>query len=127
MGIPTTRTDRLTVTYDDGSGHPRTYGLACGHDQEADRQAAAAGDRTADACSHLDVIGGPVPAVPSGQACSMIYGGPQTATIRGMWRGHRVSEDYRRTNGCEVDRWSRMEPALPAPDPGEPETPPLRG
>lgn len=169
MGIPATRVDRLTVTYDDGSGQPRTYHLACGHDETAgtagresdradqtgpagradqadrsdpraglsDREAGQPGrggdqgrpaaGRDADACAHLDRIGGPVPAVAPGQACSMIYGGPQTATVRGMWRGHRVAEDYRRTNGCEVDRWSRMEPVLPAPRQRIHHAAPLRG
>lgn len=45
----------------------------------------------------------------------MLYGGPQTATIRGIWHGHLVDETYRRTNGCEVARWARMTPALPDP------------
>jgi subtilisin inhibitor-like len=160
MGIPATRIDRLTVSYDDGSGQPLTYHLVCGHDQAPDDQAVqgqnaggqaqsgqaapgaqaqggqaqggqtpaaqtsagqaatpsrTTGDRSTDGCARLDQIGGPVPAVPSGQVCSMIYGGPQTATVSGMWRGHRISEKYRRTNGCEVARWTRMVPALPAP------------
>jgi hypothetical protein len=97
----------LTVTYDDGSGRPRTYSLACAPGRTAERDA--------DSCRHLQEIGGPVPAVPEGQACSMIYGGPQTAQVHGTWQGRPVSESYRRTNGCEVDRWSRMVPALPNP------------
>ncbi|MBM9508997.1 hypothetical protein [Actinacidiphila acididurans] len=154
MGIPATRIDRLFVAYDDGSGHPRTYALTCGHDELAGpaELAGAAGETANGAseepedfggpaerhlagedradrnpCAHLDRIGGPLPAVPDGQACSMIYGGPQTATVTGMWRGHHIHEDYRRTNGCEVARWSRMVPALPAPLQGPPRMEPLRG
>lgn len=122
MGIPATRIDRLTVSYDDGSGHVRAYSLVCGHDNGG-----SAADRAADPCAHLDDIGGPVPAVASDQMCSMIYGGPQTAGLKGMWRGHHIAEDYRRTNGCEVARWSRMVPALPVPEKGAPKTPDLRG
>lgn len=146
MGIPATRIDRLFVAYDDGSGHPRTYALTCGHDEwpagpaeetategpedfggPAERHLAGEDRADRDPCAHLDRIGGPLPAVPDGQACSMIYGGPQTATVTGMWRGHHVHEDYRRTNGCEVARWSRMVPALPAPLQGPPRMQPLRG
>lgn len=101
----------LTVVYDDGSGRPRTYDLACG--PQAARGADRAGEQ--DGCRHLQEIGGPVGAVPAGQMCSMIYGGPQTADVRGTWAGRPVAESYRRTNGCEVSRWSRMVPALPNP------------
>jgi hypothetical protein len=98
---------RLTVTYDDGSSHPRSYTVTCGDGRIFTRDA--------NACRHLDEIGGPVSAVPEGQACSMIYGGPQTAELSGTWQGQPVTESYRRTNGCEVARWNRMVPALPNP------------
>lgn len=101
-GFPRTF-DRLTVAYDDGSGHPMTYRITCGILREDA------------ACAHLDDLGGPLPAVPAGQACSMIYGGPQTARLTGSWQGRPVRETYRRTNGCEVARWRRMQPALPDP------------
>ena len=101
----------LTVVYDDGSGRPRAYDLACGPGTA--RGTDPAGER--DGCRHLQEIGGPVGAVPAGQMCSMIYGGPQTAVVRGTWAGRPVAESYRRTNGCEVSRWSRMLPALPNP------------
>jgi hypothetical protein len=102
VGVPRTF-DRLTVTYDDGGGHPTTYRIRCGlrHEDES--------------CAHLDFLGGPLPPVPDGQACSMIYGGPQTARLVGSWDGRPVLETYRRTNGCEVARWRRMQPALPDP------------
>jgi hypothetical protein len=94
---------RLTVTYADAQDTAaRTYTLDCD----------AAGMDPA--CERLVEIGGPVRAVPAGQMCSMIYGGPQTAHISGRWRGRTVNEDYRRTNGCEVARWQRMIPVLPA-------------
>ncbi len=99
------------MVYDDGSGRPRTYDLACGPGTA--RGADPAGEQ--DGCRHLQEIGGPVGAVPAGQMCSMIYGGPQTADVRGTWAGRPVAESYRRTNGCEVSRWSRMVPALPNP------------
>lgn len=105
MGLPRMVPDRLTVAYDDGAGHSRTYDLAC------TRFSGGSG------CARLERIGGPVAAVPAGQACPMIYGGPERADLTGTWDGRPVHESYRRTNGCEVSRWSRMVPALPAPGP----------
>ncbi|MFC5765372.1 SSI family serine proteinase inhibitor [Actinacidiphila bryophytorum] len=98
--------DRLTVVYDDGAGRTATRTLTCG-------LAATAEER--DACARLDELGGPLAPVPSGQMCSMIYGGPQTAHVTGVWGGEVVDETYRRTDGCEVARWNRMVPALPSP------------
>jgi hypothetical protein len=117
---------RLTVAYDDGAGHPRTYRLRCdeavpapgaGEDSGTggDDSTATDDSGTGGACSHLADIGGPVTAVPAGEMCSMIYGGPQTARVTGIWQGRPVRETYRRTNGCEVGRWNRMVPALPNP------------
>jgi hypothetical protein len=47
--------------------------------------------------------------------CTMVYGGPERATVTGTWRGQHVSAQFSRTNGCEISRWSRMVPLLPAP------------
>lgn len=102
------RGDRLTVTYDDGDGHASTRTLACGA-----RVVRSAQEQ--DACRRLDALGGPLAPVPAGQMCSMIYGGPQTAHVSGLWHGEPVDETYRRTDGCEVARWNRMVPALPSP------------
>lgn len=103
--------DRLSVAYDDGSGQLRTHTLSCGGAVRAEQFAA---------CRQLDSLGGPLAPVPEGQMCSMIYGGPQTAHVTGVWRGEPVDETYRRTNGCEVARWKRMVPALPEPTSGGP-------
>jgi hypothetical protein len=45
----------------------------------------------------------------------MIYGGPQTAHVTGVWQDRAVQERYSRRNGCEVERWHAMEPVLPGP------------
>jgi hypothetical protein len=121
MGLPRPATQaHLTVAYDDGAGHTRTYRVRC--DATGDT-GDTTDDRAGDACRRLTEIGGPVAPVPAGQACSMIYGGPQTAKVSGVWGGRDVQESYRRTNGCEVARWSRMVPVLPNPgkDLGNPE------
>ena len=105
MGVPRTIPDQLTVSYDDGAGHGRVYQLACTRFSRDP------------ACVQLERMGGPVPDVAADQACPMIYGGPERAEVTGTWNGRTVSESYRRTNGCEVARWNRMIPALPAPGP----------
>lgn len=98
--------DQLTITYDDGSGSPVTRTLTCGDAASTEEQ---------DACLKLVELGGPLAPAAAGQMCSMIYGGPQTAHITGVWNGVPVDESYRRTDGCEVARWNRMVPALPSP------------
>ncbi|WP_327290034.1 hypothetical protein [Streptomyces sp. NBC_01198] len=98
--------DRLTVAYDDGSGLSVTRTLDCGAAVSAGQQ---------DACLRLVELGGPLAPVPAGQMCPMIYGGPQTARVTGLWDGVPIDESYRRTDGCEVARWNRMVPALPSP------------
>ncbi|CAG6395191.1 SSI family serine proteinase inhibitor [Actinacidiphila cocklensis] len=102
--------DRLTVEYDDGGGRTVTRSLTCGFTMTADDQ---------DACAQLVELGGPLAPVPAGQMCSMIYGGPQTAHVTGVWDGEVVDETYRRTDGCEVARWNRMVPTLPSPVGGD--------
>ena len=45
--------------------------------------------------------------VPPDTACTEIYGGPQTARVTGTFEGRRIWVVFRRTNGCEIDRWNR--------------------
>ncbi|WP_129841389.1 SSI family serine proteinase inhibitor [Streptomyces sp. RFCAC02] len=46
--------------------------------------------------------------------CTYLYGGPATATVRGVWDGRAVDASYRRTNGCEIARWDALVPVLPS-------------
>ena len=48
--------------------------------------------------------------VPKDTACTMIYGGPETATIEGQIDGKRIDAKFSRTNGCEIDRFTKVEP-----------------
>lgn len=50
--------------------------------------------------------------VPKDQVCTMIYGGPETATITGTLRGSAVKSEFSRTNGCEIARWNELAKAL---------------
>ncbi|QEV56942.1 hypothetical protein CP981_20485 [Streptomyces platensis] len=105
--------DHLTVTVR-GSGSARTDGtfeLYC-HPARGNHPHAKK------ACTKLDGMTrwgrDPFAPVPQGANCTMIYGGPATAHITGTWAGRPVNADFRRTNGCEISRWSSFEPLLPS-------------
>ncbi len=46
--------------------------------------------------------------VPENQPCTMIYGGPQTATLTGTIDGRTIDASFSRKNGCEIDRWDTL-------------------
>lgn len=64
--------------------------------------------------------GSACPAVPAAaftpvrprQACTDIFGGPQTAKVEGTLRGRPVTARFSRQNGCEVSRWELAKPLL---------------
>ncbi|WP_158288257.1 SSI family serine proteinase inhibitor [Streptomyces sp. ICBB 8177] len=103
---PQSHKDVLTVAYDDGNGGVSHYTLRCHPTGGSHR-------RATDACRRLDALGGLVGPTPRGQMCSMLYGGPQTAHITGVWRGIPVDQTYDRVDGCQTSRWQRMVPVLP--------------
>ena len=49
---------------------------------------------------------------PTDVACTEIYGGPQVAEVSGRIDGEAYRGVFRRTNGCEIDRWERLQPLL---------------
>ena len=51
---------------------------------------------------------------PPGQACSMIYGGPETATVKGTLRGDAIDARFSRTDGCQTSRWQKVQRLLAA-------------
>ena len=42
----------------------------------------------------------------------MIYGGPEEATIKGTIRGAEIDPSFKRTDGCEIARWEKVQPLL---------------
>lgn len=54
-----------------------------------------------------------LPPVPKGRSCTEIYGGSQTATVTGRWRGEPVNSRFSRVNGCEISRWDALVGLLP--------------
>ena len=98
----------VTVTLDDGSGTTSTWTLTCaaGGTAGGDHPDAAA------ACAALAAAGDPFKPVPKDMACTMVFGGPQKATVRGTWDGQAVTAAFDRTDGCQIARWDRIAPVL---------------
>nr|WP_243274945.1 SSI family serine proteinase inhibitor [Streptomyces albus] len=103
--------DQLTfLVRNSGTSHDGSYTLRCrpaGGDHPAPQAACAALERATSGGRN------PFRALPSGTTCTMIYGGPATAHVTGTWHGQSVNARFKRANGCEVDRWNRLVPALP--------------
>lgn len=106
------KTDTLHFTVEN-SGDPSVdgaYGLKC-NPSDGDHPDAAA------ACDTLEALSAgerdPFKPVGPDESCSMIYGGPTTAHVVGTWHGREVDARFKRSNGCEIDRWDAIVPALP--------------
>ncbi len=99
----------LTIVVHDGPGQGRrTFSLTCdppGGDHP-DPEAA---------CRALDELKQPFAPAPTDQACTEIYGGPQTARVTGTFRGQPVDMEFSRTNGCEISSWDALVAVLVEP------------
>lgn len=95
----------LTVTYKaSASAKPEVWTLRCDPTGGNHPQAATA-------CTNLAVAtakGDPFAPTRVGVMCSMIYGGPETATLKGTYNSRAVSASFSRKNGCEVARWNKL-------------------
>jgi hypothetical protein len=67
----------------------------------------------AEACSKLESLDDPFAPVPEDVACTEIYGGPQEADVRGTFQGRPVDARFNRTNGCEIERWDKVQFLFP--------------
>ena len=65
------------------------------------------------------------------RACTMIYGGPEQATVTGTVGGEEVSQSYSREDGCAIARWEDVQPLwtgdVPAAADAAPDTTGARG
>ena len=68
--------------------------------------------RPAEACDALEANAGALPPLPPDSVCTQIYGGPEEAEVRGTVGGETVEAAFSRQNGCEIDRWDRLDPLL---------------
>lgn len=71
------------------------------------------------ALAALAAAGDPFAPVPPGTMATMIYGGPQTATVTGTWRGLPVDASFCRTDGAQIHRWEQVAPLLDVSDQAE--------
>lgn len=94
-------TTELTIKVSAGRGSgERTYSLVCDP---------AGGDHPDPeaACRLLSELKDPFAPVPPDAMCTEIYGGPQTATVTGTFRGEPVNAQFSRTDGCQIARWDK--------------------
>ena len=95
----------LTITLDaDGPGgeDPVTEEVSCGPDEAGEAACEALADVSA---ADLGPVGPDV-------ACTEIYGGPDEADVEGELHGEAVAERLTRANGCEIERFDALVPAL---------------
>jgi hypothetical protein len=93
----------LTIAVDAGDGEPPVEStLACepAGGTHPDPEAACAALAQLDADAFMPVA--------ADQICTQIYGGPETATVRGTWRGAPVDASFSRQDGCEIARWDAV-------------------
>jgi Subtilisin inhibitor-like len=60
-----------------------------------------------EACEKLEEIEQPFLETPMDTLCTEQYGGPQLASIQGVYRDESVTTRFDRTNGCEIARWNK--------------------
>jgi hypothetical protein len=93
----------LTIAVDAGGGEPPVEStLACepAGGTHPDPEAACAALAELDAEAFMPVA--------ADQVCTQIYGGPETATVHGTWRGAPVDASFSRQDGCEIARWDAV-------------------
>jgi Subtilisin inhibitor-like len=101
----------LRITYRASeSAAPKVFTLHCAPARGTVPHPAAA-------CRRLIAIGdGAFAPTPRGmRTCSQIYGGPQTATVTGVYFGRSVWAKLSRVDGCALARWNRVGFLFPSP------------
>jgi hypothetical protein len=69
----------------------------------------------ADACAAVDALpADPGAPTPANQACTEVYGGPDTLTVNGTLNGEPIAAAFDRTNGCEIQRFDQFADVLAA-------------
>jgi len=109
--VPATTTPppiALTLSVKDAPDAPaRTATLVC-----VGTSAGATGylaDAPADACRHARRVARTLATTPDPHRfCTEIYGGPQTAAVRGLVGDAYVRRSFARRNGCEIGEWNGL-------------------
>ena len=98
----------LTLSVEDAPDAPaRNATLVC-----VGTRAGATGylaDASADACRQAREVARMLVATPDPHRfCTEIYGGPQTAAVRGLVGDAYVRRSFARRNGCEIAEWNGL-------------------
>jgi hypothetical protein len=104
---PAAGTELAVEVVAEPGAEPRSWTLTCeppGGDHPDPDAACAALTRSPDALAPL----------PADVVCTEVYGGPQTAVVRGTSQGREVALELSRTDGCRTDQWDRLGALLPA-------------
>lgn len=96
----------LTITFWENGAEPETkisWTLRCD-------PPAGTWPRRSAACTALERAGvrRAFRPVPRARICAEIFGGPQTAFLRGRVQGRRVWARFTRVNACQIARWDRL-------------------
>lgn len=101
----------LSVTVADGAGMKRRATLTCG--SETANATGFLRQRASQHCESARALTDLLATAPDhGRPCTEIYGGPQTAHVRGTIGPHRIDRRLTRKNGCEIADWDRVAPLL---------------
>ena len=79
----------------------RVYELRC-------RPAGGTLPHPATACAQLQRIQNPFAPIPPATACALVYGGPETAAVGGVYGGRPIRAGFNRQSSCEIARWNRL-------------------
>ena len=67
-----------------------------------------------EACRKLGELDDPFAPVSADTACTQVYGGPQIADVSGTYNGEPVDTQFSRGNGCEIERWDKVDFLFPS-------------
>lgn len=67
----------------------------------------------AQACADLAKAPKPFAPLPTDMICTQMFGGPQTATVSGTYRGEAVRLELSRSDGCRIAQWDSLGAVLP--------------
>ncbi len=104
----------LTIRHDDGAGGVGSGELTCRPDNSAATGDLAKLPSIARLCREARAL---APLLteepPARRACTQIYGGPETARVRGTVAGHTIDRTFSRHDGCAIEDFERIKPILP--------------
>ena len=101
-------TTSLTITFRSAPGAaPLVKSLRCS-------PAGGSLARPGRVCERLAAMPKAFAPTPKDLACTQIYGGPQTATVAGTYRGKPLRTTFARNDGCAIERWARHAFLFPA-------------